>query len=58
MKPYCKKARLVLLSGLVVTEEMNCKARHLTEEIEEKENADFHLLLCQVYYSHNLFAYH
>lgn len=58
MKPYCKKAPLALLSGLVVTEEMNCKARHLTEEIEEKESADFHLFLRQVFYGRNSFAYH
>lgn len=58
MKPYCKKAPFALLSCLVFTEEMDCKARHLAEEIEEKENADFHLFLCQVFYSHNSFAYH
>lgn len=42
------------MNGLVVTAEMSCKARHLTEEFEEKEDADFNLLLCQVFYNHNL----
>lgn len=41
------------MSGLVITADTSCKARHLTEEFEEKENADFHLLLYQVFCNHN-----
>lgn len=54
--PYCRKPPLSLLSGLVVMTDMSCKATHLTEEIEEKEDADFQLLLCQVFCNHNLFT--
>lgn len=53
MEVYSKKVPLAFMSGLVVTADMSCKARHLTEEFDEKENADFHLLLYQVLYNHN-----
>lgn len=53
MKLYCKKAPLGFMSGLVITADTSCKVRHLTEEFEEKENADFHLLLYQVFCNHN-----
>lgn len=55
MKRYCRKP-LFLLSSVVVMADRNCKARLLTEEIEEKEDTDFQLFLCQVFCNHNLFT--
>lgn len=53
-----RKVSLALLNGFVVTSDVGCKARHLSEETEEKEDEKEGSLSQQLLYNHNFITYH